>query len=450
MVRVPVNRIALRRVTAVWLAVALALTAVSVAPPGAAAADASLVVAALRITEREYFRALDPVALLNAAIASLRARAGLDAGTLPDIPAGIAEDEAVRQFTAEFERAESAASAPEPDLAYVVTRDMLASVHDSHLRFMTPAQYAEFRDNLAGRPGYAGIGVRTTFPANTEGPFVTAVVPGSPAAAAGIRRFDQILAADGFSFTGGSAPDVVGRLRGPAGSSVVLRVRRRGQTVEVPVTRAEIQTPPVEAEMIRPGVAYVRVWGFSRGAAVDARRALQALADPRGIRSIVLDLRGNPGGLVVETEWVAGLFVPAGTVLARTHSSTGAGAFAASGDTPFPDTPLVVLVDRASASGAEILTLGLRDANRALVIGETTAGAFGSARDFPLPEGGVVITTRALTGPRDEEVEGIGITPDRVVSITVDDMFRGDDVQLGVALTLLGDAPPAAVSAIAA
>jgi carboxyl-terminal processing protease len=444
------NRIVARRVTALWLAVALALAAVSAAPSRADAADASLVVAALRVVEREYFRTLDPAVLLNAAIASLRARTGLDAEVIPDIPAGSAEDQAVRQFSAVFERAENAVSAPEPDLAYAATRAMLASVHDSHVRFMTPAQYAEFRDSLAGRPGYEGIGVRTTFPASADGPFVTGVVPGSPAAAAGVRRFDQILAADGVLFRGSSSTDVVSRLRGQAGSSVVLRVRRRGQTVEIPVTRAAIQAPAVDVEMIRPGVAYVRVWGFSRGAAVELRRALLALGDPRTIRSIVLDLRGNPGGLVVETEWAAGLFVHAGTVLAHTRSSTASSSFAASGETLFPDTPLVLLVDRASASGAEILTIGLRDANRAVVIGEKTAGAFGSARDFPLPEGGMVVTTRALTGPHGEEVEGIGITPDHTVAMTVDDMLRGDDVQLSVALTLLGVALPAAMSAAAA
>jgi carboxyl-terminal processing protease len=444
------GRIALRRVTALWLAVALALAAISAAPSRAAAADASLVVAALRIAEREYFRTLDPIALLNAAVASLRARAGLGAGALPDLPPGMAEDQAVREFTVEFERAESASSAREPEFAYAVTRAMLQSVHDSHVRFMTPDQYTEFKDNLAGRPGYAGIGIRTTFPAGADGPFVVAVVPGSPAAAAGVRLFDQILAADAVEFRGGSAIDVVSRLRGPAGSAVVLKIRRRGETLEIPVTRAVIQTPAVEVEMVRPGVAYVRIWGFTRGAAVEARRAMQAFGDPGGIRAIVIDLRGNPGGLVVETEWVAGLFVPAGTVLARTRSSAGSGAFAASGETPFRDTPLVVLTDHGSASGAEILTIGLRDANRALVVGETTAGAFGGARDFALPEGGIMITTRALTGPRDEEIEGIGIAPDRAVSMTVEDMLRGDDVQLGVALSLLGAVRPAVGRAIAA
>lgn len=442
--------IALRRVAVLWLAVVLALTAVAAAPGRAAGADASLVVAALRLAEREYFRALDPVELLNAAIASLRERAGLDAGALPDIPAGTAEDEAVSQFTAEFEQAESAVPARGPDFAYAVTRAMLASVHDSHLRFLAPDQYAEFKAMLAGRPGYVGIGVRTTFPASAEGPFVTAVVPGSPAAAAGVRPFDQILATDGVLFKGGSGSDVVSRLRGPAGSSVMLRIRRRGQTVELRVTRATIQAAPVEAEMLRPGVAYVRLWAFSRGAALETRRALAALGDPREIRSIVLDLRGNPGGLVVEAEWVAGLFVAAGTVLARTHSSTESGSFAASGEPMFPGVPLAVLVDRGSASGAEIVAIGLRDANRAVVIGETTAGAFGSARDFPLPEGGMIVTTRALTGPRGEEVEGVGIAPDRVVPITVDDMMRGSDVQLSVAIGLLGAVRPAAMGAAAA
>lgn len=442
----------LRR-AAFGLALALALALVSAVPPHAAAADASLVVAAMHIAEREYFRALDPVALLNAAIASLRSRAALDGAALPDIPAGTAEEEAVRLFTIEFMQAETAASASEPEFAYTVTQAMLASVHDSHVRFLTPAQYAEFRDNLAGRSAYGGIGVRTTFPDGADGPFVAAVVPESPAAAAGVRVFDQILAADGVSFKGGSASEVVSRLRGPAGSTVLLRVRRRGATLEVPVTRAVIHTPAVEAQMIRPGIAYVRIWSFSRGVAVETRRALEVLGQTGGIRAIVLDLRGNPGGLVIEAEWIAGLFVPAGTLLARTHAAAASGEFVASGEALFPDVPLALLTDRGSASGAEILTIGLRDANRAIVVGETTAGAFGGARDFPLPEGGILVTTRALTGPRGETIEGLGIAPDRAVAITVGDMLRGDDVQLDTALSVLGatgdprrPAPPAGVA----
>ncbi|HKX16569.1 MAG TPA: S41 family peptidase [bacterium] len=429
----------LRR-AAFGLAVALALVLVSAAPPHAAAADASLVVAALRIAEREYFRALDPIALLNAAITSLRSRAALDGNALPDIPAGTAEEEAVRLFTAEFAQAETAASASEPEFVYAVTQAMLASVHDSHVRFMTPAQYAEFRDSLAGRSAYGGIGVRTTFPDGADGPFVAAVVPESPAAAAGVKVFDQILAADGVPFKGGSASEVVSRLRGPAGSTVLLRVRRRGATLDLPVTRAVIHTPAVEAQTIRPGVAYVRIWGFSRGAAVEARRALEVLRVTGAIRAVVLDLRGNPGGFVIEAEWIAGLFVPAGTVLAHTHTAAASGEFVASGDALLPSVPLALLTDRGSASGAEILAIGLRDANRAIIVGETTAGAFGGARDFPLPEGGILVTTRALTGPRDEAIEGRGIAPDRAVAITVDDLLRGDDVQLETALSLLGAA----------
>jgi carboxyl-terminal processing protease len=443
-------RIAARRLIALSAAAVLAAAAFAGAPSPSDAADASLVIAAVRIAVREYFRTLDPVALLNAAVASLRSRSRLEAGALPDIPPGTWEDDAVRQFTAEFARAESAASAPEPEFAYAVTREMLSSLHDSHMRFMAPEQYAEFKDTIAGRESYAGIGVRTVFPADADGPFVTDVAPGSPAAGAGIRRFDQILTADGVAFKGGSATDVAARLRGAAGSSVILRIRRGGETIEVAVTRAMVQSLPVGVHMIRPGIVYVRVWSFSRGTALAVRHMLQAVGDPRDIHAIVLDLRGNPGGLVGEAEWVAGLFVPAGTVLARTHWTAGSGTFAASGDTPYPETPLALLVDGGSASGAEILTIGLRDARRAVVVGQTTTGAFGGARDFALPEGGMLVTTLALTGPRGEAVEGHGITPDEVVSLTAEDMLRGDDPQLAAALAAFAAVSPAAILLVAA
>ncbi len=411
--------------------------------PHATAADHNLVLAALHVLEDEYVDPIQPVTLLNAAIATLRKATNQSAATLPDIPGRTAEKDAEAAFASTFARVVQTSSIPETQLAYGATAGMLASLKDSHTNFLDPQQFQESRQQLLGRPGFTGIGVVITSRKDPGGDgwiFVEDVIPGSPAEGAGIKRFDRISQVDGRSLKNATSQEASQNIRGPAGSTVILTILRGDQTLQVVVVRAPIQQRPVEAKFIQPGVAYVKLSEFSRGTGSRLRSTLLGLALQEPLRSVVLDLRTNPGGLIHEAVAVGSLFLPPRTVLSKiTERGRGPDILQTSGVPLFPKTPLVVLIDGGSASASEILTGAFKDHHRATIVGEKTAGALGGSITVPLPERtGMTVTVERITTPLGTTVEGVGIAPDVPVTLTINDMLRGEDTQLAAALRVVG------------
>lgn len=429
-----------RRWTALLLAIAV-LVAVPAVGAHADAANASLVVAALHVLEQDYVDPVDAVQLLNVATAVLRQGTGLGTDILPNIPPGTSRAHAIAAFTTAFSRAARTHTTGTTELAYAATAGMLASLRDSHTAFIDPASLREGRRQLAGRPGFSGIGVGIVSREDSAGArwiFVEHVFPGSPAAQAGLRRFDKIVDAAGKSLKNAPPVDASELLRGPAGSSVALTIERAGKLIRTSVGRAPIQVPPVEAKFLKPGVAYLEVFEFSRGAGRAARKALEALAAEGPIRSMILDLRSNPGGLIVEAVDVGGLFLPAGTPLARVlERGSPPSVLRTSGAPLVPRVPVAVLVNGGSASGSEIVAGALKDHQRALLVGDKTAGALAGSIIVSLPEGGMSVTVERILLPKSAQVEGIGVSPNLPVDLPITAMERGEDSQLQAALRLL-------------
>jgi len=431
------------------LLVALALLATGPVQAKAAGADGALAVTALDVLLQEYVDPVDPVQLLNAAVVALRKATYLGEDALPEIPAGLSRGEAAGRFQEEFATAVRVVTASEAEitseteLAIVATREMLASLHDSHVAYLDPDQFKEREEQLAGRAGYQGIGVFVRLmqdEAGTSQVFVKDVFPGSPAAAAGVRKFDQITQINGAVLAARiSSKEVLDQLRGPAGSVVNLTVQRGSQTVTMSVVRAPIRIPPADVQMIRPGVAYVRIFTFSQDVGDRCREALRLLQAQGPIRAVILDLRNNSGGLLREAESLAGVFLPPQTTLVRVLPRAQLPTVLVSRDaTLLPQEPLVVLTDGVTASAAEVVVEGLRNSRRATIIGEKTAGAEGAARTVPLQAGGMIVTVSRIVGPQDEQIDGVGIIPDTPVALTVGDMLRGVDTQLDAALEAVG------------
>jgi len=183
------------------------------------------------------------------------------------------------------------------------------------------------------------------------------------------------------------------------------------------------------------GIGYLRIAAFTDDSANSTGQALQALGP---IPGLIIDLRGDPGGIVTEVQSIAGLFVPAGTVIGRVHGhGSETEAMRATGLGGAMTVPIVVLTDGSTASAAEILTGGLRDARRATIVGERTAGALGGAVTIKLRYGGMSVTVERIQGPQDEVVEGRGIAPDIVVPLTGDDVEAGRDSQLRAAESVI-------------
>jgi carboxyl-terminal processing protease len=425
------------------MAVAAAVLVTSIAAPRpAAAADASLVVAALRVLEENYVEDVQPVALLNAALAAVREGTHASQAAIPDIPVGTAREDAEAVFTREFEQAAAWGAAPVTPLAYQATASMLASLHDSHTYFVPPPQFQARRQQLIGAPGITGIGIRVSSvkdDAGTAWIFVDDVLPDSPAERAGLRRFDRILEAGGVSLRNASAADASQVIRGAAGSTVDLVIQRGGEVRRVSAVRGPIASVPGYARFVAPGVIYARLYVFSRGASRTLAAALESLSAQEPVRAIILDVRGNPGGLVAEAVRVGGMFLPSHTALAQVDDREDGHSVLRTAARPlFPDTPLVVLVDRGSASASEMVAAALKEHRRATLVGEQTAGALGGAIEVALPEGGMSVTVERITTPGGVAVENVGISPDERVALSVADMVRGVDPQLEAGIRTAG------------
>ncbi|CAN5675877.1 S41 family peptidase [soil metagenome] len=322
---------------------------------------------------------------------------------------------------------------------------------DGHTVYLTPEEVQAERDALDGR--VTGIGVLIDRRAGT--PVVISVVDGSPADLAGLRGGDLIVRVDGLDVARLPFADLAALVRGDPGTPVRLSVRRVGEAMpfDVSIVRALVEVAPVTWARV-PGseVAVVRIVQFSAGA---GRETLQAVreAQAAGARGLVLDLRGNPGGLVDEAVASAAVFMPEGVVYRQRDRRGRDSAVRVRGETVAPDVPVAVLVDYGTASSAEILAAALRDNDRAVLVGERTFGTGTILNTFDLSDGSAIrLGVLEWLTPDGDRVFRVGLEPDETVALdagavalgpsdlvgmTAGDVERSGDRQLQRAVGLL-------------
>ena len=262
---------------------------------------------------------------------------------------------------------------PEGELYQKAIEGMLQELGDPHTVFMTADEYAQLHLQTTGE--YGGLGIQI---APREG-YITSVgvLPETPAERAGIRVGDAILEVDGKDAKGWTEDFAVKQLRGPVGTPIRLKVRRVGvdQPINFTMNREEIHLRSVPyAYMAAPGVGYVDLTVFSQTSSAELRAAIDRLKQ-QGARKLVLDLRGNPGGLLDQGVAVSDLFLKRGQSIVETRprDPRESETYRAGTDEAY-DLPMVVLVDPYSASAAEIVAGALQDHDRALVMGSTSYG----------------------------------------------------------------------------
>jgi len=323
-------------------------------------------------------------------------------------------------------------------LEWGLIRGALGTLNDSHTSFLEPEPRQRERELLSGR--FGGIGAYVT--QAEDGRIVLEPMPDLPAEKAGIRKGDTLLKVDDTEVTSGMKVDeVTASIRGEFGTVVHLTLRHEGETqpFTVEITREEIPTPTVEWRMLDEPAAtgYIRISLFSDRTDKELKQALDKLKD-QGMTQLVLDLRGNGGGLLNAGVDVASEFLSGGPVLYQVEKGGKEQTYEAGRGGRFLDGELVLLVDGGTASAAEIVAGALQDRDRAVLVGETTYGKGSVQQVFDLSDGSSVHITYAdwLT-PNHRQITGVGLTPDFEVGITDDDRSNGRDPQLDRAIQWL-------------
>ena len=287
--------------------------------------------------------------------------------------------------------------------------DAMLSSLDPYTLYVPQEEQEDFRMMLTNT--YGGIGAVIYKPDVNGNVLINEPYEGSPAAKAGIRCGDEVLAIDGVSTHGLTSAESSDRMRGKPGTTVVLTIKKlRGETVDVPVVRERIALPSVEyVGMLNEADGYILLEKFTDGVGQSIRDAYHELK-AQGMKRLVLDLRGNGGGLMNEAVNIVSLFVPRGSVVvtAKGRSASSKEVYKTTTDPVDTEIPILVLVDSGSASASEIVSGALQDYDRATIVGTRTYGKGLVQSIRPLPyDGQLKVTTAKYYTPSGRCVQAI-------------------------------------------
>ncbi|MGA0078604.1 MAG: S41 family peptidase, partial [Candidatus Nanopelagicales bacterium] len=288
---------------------------------------------------------------------------------------------------------------------------MLKSLGDRWSQYFPKENTESFRASVDGKFSGIGVWLRNNELGHAE---VVAIVPGSSAENAGVLIGDTIVSVDGRSVKNLDLSEISRLLTGEKNSTAKLSVYTQGELRELSALRQDVSIKPVVISTLNDGVTVIKVSDFARGTARDIRSALASQIGERA--GVILDLRGNTGGLVTEAIEVAGTFLNGGAVVEFHRPNTAPQVLKASaqGD---GTTPLVILVDAATASSAEIVAAALQDRSRAVIVGENTFGKAAVQDSKTLSDGSLIeLTVGFYVTPNGKRIDGVGVAPDIYVS----------------------------------
>jgi carboxyl-terminal processing protease len=306
-----------------------------------------------------------------------------------------------------------------PQQAYAAIRRELERLEDPYTRFMDPQQFQTLSDQTSGE--LTGVGVIILNDARTGSPFILKVIPDSPAEEAGLKPGDIILNVDDQSTVDLSAREVAKLMRGEVDSFVRVKLLRQGiEPFSLSIPRGIIELQAVNYQLKEESnmrIGYIQISEFSRHTTEQVQEAINALTTSK-VDAFVLDLRGNPGGLLDSSIEIAQMWLNQGLIV-RTVDRTGKPKQYYARRAALTNLPLAILVNQASASSSEILTGALQDNKRATVIGTKTFGKALVQSVHQLADGsGIAVTVAHYYTPNGTDISRTGITPDVLVSMS--------------------------------
>ena len=320
-------------------------------------------------------------------------------------------------------------------------KGMADAIGDPYTVYMNQDEFVTFIESSQG--SFYGIGAQLGIRDNNV--TIIAPVEGSPAEKAGLKAGDVILKVDDYEVNELNTEAVVSRVRGEEGVPVTLTIKREGveNPLEIEIVRAEIKTESVKGEILEDGIGYIQLTTFSDEEVSDKFAEKLNELKQQGMKKLILDLRGNPGGYLNECVEIASNFIPEGEVITYTIDKYDKKVISNSLGGDAIGMPLVVLVDGGSASASEVVTGALRDYEVATIIGTRTfgKGIVQQLRVLPNDMGGLKVTTSKYYTPNGENIHGTGIEPNIVVEIPQEvldmDYDRSIDLQFQKALEVI-------------
>lgn len=321
------------------------------------------------------------------------------------------------------------------EMFYGSLQGLAASLGDPYTLFMDPESFQEFNDDLAGT--FEGIGAEV----GMRNEMVTIIAPleGLPAAKAGLRAGDKVLAIDGKTALGLSVDEAVKKIRGPKGTKVTLTILRgkSDKSQDIVITRDVIVVKSVKTEMRKDGIYVIKISNFNNDTEGLFEAAVQdiLIKNPKGI---ILDLRNNPGGYLETSIEIASEWIKEGVVVAEQLNDNRRNESFADGNARLANFPTVVLVNGGSASASEIVAGALRDYKKATIVGENTFGK-GSVQTLKdLSDGSALkVTIAKWLTPAGDAIDEKGIKPDIEVKASQENLDKNIDVQMDKALQIL-------------
>lgn len=314
------------------------------------------------------------------------------------------------------------------DDAKVAIATMLESLNDPYSNFMNKEEFAEQNIDIDSK--VTGIGVNI---ASIDGKiYVLGVVDGSPAQSAQIKIGDIILKVNGVDMSGKSISEVATNVRGPVNSIVEIVLLRDNNKIIKKIKRKEIKVKTVKSSVDKD-LGYIQISTFI--GASTATEFVEALEKTKNTKGLIIDLRGNPGGLLPNAVFISNMFIEGGKEIVSIIGRNGYRSRIKAQNTQINITkPVIVLVDGSSASASEILSGALKDYNKAKIVGTKTYGKGMVQQIVPLPNGtGINLTIAKYLTPNGIDINKKGIEPDIKIELTIDDIKSNNDRQLIVA-----------------
>ena len=317
--------------------------------------------------------------------------------------------------------------------AKVAVQTMLESLNDPYSRYMSKTEYADQNSSINSKITGIGVNIAT----NSGKVQIISVMEGTPAQYANLQNGDIITAIDGKDVNGLPLSDVASLVRGPENTFVELNILRGKDKFTKKVIRKEIKIKTVRSSLDK-NIGYIQIMTFI--GSTTPNEFLEALEKTKKADGLILDLRGNTGGLLPNAIFIANLFISEGNIV----SIVGRNGYKYdiyAQDTEFNiNKPMIVLVDGASASASEILSGALKDYKKAKLLGSQTYGKGMVQKIIPLPnETGLNLTIAKYLTPKGTDINQKGITPDIEVNFTMEDVKRQNDVQLNTAKSILNE-----------